>query len=192
MLYRGTMILSTVQELIEALRAGDRQLHRDYPLSRRLRLIIDASTLMKGLGEKTRDFCLLNPENLILTPCGTLFFAPERGCGSRFLRLHDPTERQQQEVFCLGFFTYQLLALRNPYPTEGSLAALLLNLQHGFPRLDSFVVEHQAPISKRLADIVEKSLAIDPKSRFASVEHLEMELQNYLSQPEAREANRAS
>lgn len=178
------MSQTSVADLIEGLRQANPELHSKLTFPVRLKMVLEATALMKRVTKARGDFCLLNPETLLMSEDGALLpLEPQRwdGCGERFFRGWEPVENERLDVFCLGFFMYQLLGLRDPLPSEGSLDSILKSLRREIPRLDTFRAPGQPVVPSPLADIVARATSRDPARRYRSVESLEIAIGHCLS-----------
>lgn len=79
---------------------------------------------------------------------------------------------QRSDIYSLGIIAYVMLTGQTPFKADSALASMLLRTQ-GPP---TPAVELDPSIPKPLSDIVQKTMAVDPKDRYQSVAELSQDL----------------
>jgi serine/threonine-protein kinase len=83
---------------------------------------------------------------------------------------------ERTDVFCLGAVLYRIVAGRAPYAARTSIASLAAAAGALFPPVERAA---RGVVPPRLAQIVARAMAPDPKDRYASVEVLRAEIEKY-------------
>lgn len=79
---------------------------------------------------------------------------------------------QRSDIYSLGIIAYVMLTGQTPFKADSALASMLLRTQ-GPP---TPAVELDAAIPKPLSDIIQKTMAVDPKDRYQSAAELARDL----------------
>lgn len=98
------------------------------------------------------------------------YMAPERAMGD--------SATVQTDIYSLGVILYQMLTLHSPF-RRGSLKEFRKNILNEVLQ-DPSEVSPYRDISKMLSEVCKKCLAFDPEERYATVEELIRDLENYI------------
>jgi WD40 repeat protein/serine/threonine protein kinase len=106
---------------------------------------------------------------------GTLAYAsPEQVSGSA-----DAVDTRS-DVYSLGLILYELLTMRRPYDTEGSLTGAIANITTRDPAPLGNIEPGGAPAGAELEAIVRRAMAKERDRRYQTAGALAADLQNYL------------
>jgi serine/threonine protein kinase len=201
----------SLEELIEALRAGDAETTARFPLPRRLRAFLQLCQAMCFAHERGVLHRDLKPANVMLADHGELLVMdwglalPLPGAAGDGLRAHLPTVAQRgvsgtpiymspeqvaeeeldvrSDVYALGAVLYELVELEHAIQGK-TLPAILLNVSNGETR----EMQHA---SVSLAAVIRRAMAKDKNERYANVDELADDIETILDgrTPKAENAN---
>ena len=103
------------------------------------------------------------------------YLSPEQARGG--------TATKKSDIYALGIVLFELLTGRLPFSGESAVAIALKHLQTETPSVRSVVPS----IPQSLENVVMKATAKDPRNRYQSVEEMQYDLQNVLSEDRANE-----
>lgn len=184
----------SLAQLIERLRAGEPELHEQFPFQRRLRLFVKVCEAVAYAHDKGFVHRDIKPENIMVGEFGEVFLvdwglvkedSPERGpgetvegqfAGTPMYAAPEQITGQSQgpscDVYGLGATLYEWLSLETPFP-KGNVRLLLADVLTKEPKDPVFFYHPvQGRIPVEMTRLVRKAMAKEPARRYASVREL--------------------
>lgn len=103
------------------------------------------------------------------------YLSPEQARGG--------TATKKSDIYALGIVLYELLTGKLPFSGESAVSIALKHLQTDTPSVRATV----PTIPQSLENVVMKATAKDPRNRYQTVEEMQRDLQNVLSEERANE-----
>jgi serine/threonine protein kinase len=162
---RGPLSLACVRTMLDGALAALAAAHANGVLHRDIKpgnILLTAD----GNGYKVGDFGIAKTAGGVLTATGQIFGtiayqSPERLCGA--------PASVADDIYAAGVVGYEALAGRRAFQPDDNVGALTYAVLRG-DRTPVHVV--RTDVDPRLADVVERALARDPRHRFGSAEEM--------------------